>query len=87
MFMKHDAMIKEERKKQNNELSNILMKQMKEIEDLKLSIERKNCESRRKREEVQIFFFKDFAKQTVCQITVNMIMFTGRKQNVDGTVE
>uniref|UniRef100_A0A2S2QYS1 Uncharacterized protein n=1 Tax=Sipha flava TaxID=143950 RepID=A0A2S2QYS1_9HEMI len=51
MFMKHDAMIKEERRKQNNEMSNILMKQMKEIDDLKLSIERKNYESRRKRVE------------------------------------
>lgn len=53
MFIKHDAMIKEERRKQNEEMSNILMKQIKEIEELKLTNERKNDELRRKRVEVR----------------------------------
>jgi hypothetical protein len=54
--MKRDAMIKEERRKQNEEMSNILMKQIKDIEDLKVSVEREKDELRRKRVEVRIFF-------------------------------
>lgn len=53
-FMERDAMIKEERRKQNEEVSNILMKQIKEIEDSKLSVEREKDELRRKRIEVRI---------------------------------
>uniref|UniRef100_A0A2S2QSF2 Uncharacterized protein n=1 Tax=Sipha flava TaxID=143950 RepID=A0A2S2QSF2_9HEMI len=50
-LMKRDAMIKEERRKQNEEMSNILMKQIKDIEDLKVSVEREKDELRRKRVE------------------------------------
>lgn len=57
MHMKHEAIIKEERRKQNEEMSNVLMKQIKEIEDLKLSVERENDELRRKRVEVYELLF------------------------------
>lgn len=52
MFMKHHIMIKEERRKQNEGISNILMKQINEIEEFKRSIDRETNEARRKRMEV-----------------------------------
>lgn len=52
MFMKHHTMIKEERQKQSEEISNILMKQINEIEEFKRSIDRETVEARRKRMEV-----------------------------------
>lgn len=56
VFMKHYLTIKEERKKQEDEKSRIQAKQIKEIEDLKLLVERQNDESRRKRFEVRTCF-------------------------------
>jgi len=52
MFKEHQAKIKEERKRQNDEISKTVMKQINEIEELKLSIERENIEARRKRMKV-----------------------------------
>ncbi|XP_060857733.1 golgin subfamily A member 6-like protein 22 isoform X1 [Metopolophium dirhodum] len=49
LFKEHQAIIKEERKKQSDEISKTIMKQINEIEELKLSIERENTEARRKR--------------------------------------
>lgn len=52
MFKEHQAIIKEERKRQSDEISKTVMKQIHEIEELKLSIERENTEARRKRMKV-----------------------------------
>ncbi|KAL5236785.1 hypothetical protein ACI65C_004195 [Semiaphis heraclei] len=49
MFKEHQAIIKEERIRQNEEISKTIMKQIKEIEEAKLSIERENIAARRKR--------------------------------------
>ncbi|XP_025207836.1 golgin subfamily A member 6-like protein 6 [Melanaphis sacchari] len=49
MFKEHQAIIKAERKRQNDEISKTIMKQINEIEELKLSIERESAEARRKR--------------------------------------
>lgn len=52
MFKEHQAIIKEERKRQNDEISKTIMKQINEIEELKVSIERQSVEARRKRMKV-----------------------------------
>lgn len=52
MFKKHHMMINEERKRQNEEMSKIVLKQLNEIEDIKNSIDRENVKARKKREEV-----------------------------------
>lgn len=52
MFKEHQAIIKEERRRQNDEISKTIMKQINEIEELKLSIERENIEARQKRMKV-----------------------------------
>jgi len=52
MFKKHQAIIKEERRRQNDEISKTIMKQINEIEEAKLSIERENIAARRKRMKV-----------------------------------
>lgn len=52
LFKEHQAIIKEERKRQSDEISKTVMKQINEIEELKLSIERENTEARRKRMKV-----------------------------------
>lgn len=52
MFKEHQAIIKEERIRQNEEISKTIMKQIKEIEEAKLSIERENIAARRKRMKV-----------------------------------
>ncbi|XP_026821430.1 golgin subfamily A member 6-like protein 6 [Rhopalosiphum maidis] len=49
LFKEHQAIIKEERKRQNDEISKTIMKQINEIEELKLSVERQSDEARRKR--------------------------------------
>ncbi|XP_022176736.1 golgin subfamily A member 6-like protein 6 isoform X2 [Myzus persicae] len=49
LFKEHQAIIKEERKRQSDEVSKTVMRQINEIEELKLSIERENTEARRKR--------------------------------------
>ncbi|CAH1730932.1 golgin subfamily A member 6-like protein 6 [Aphis gossypii] len=49
LFKEHQAIIKEERKRQNDEISKTIMKQINEIEELKVSIERQSVEARRKR--------------------------------------
>jgi len=54
MFKKHHTMIKEERRKQNEEISKTIMKQIEEIQTIKRSIELENAEARRKRAEVAI---------------------------------
>lgn len=45
-------MVKEERKRQNENMSKIILKQYNEIEEMKSSIERESVEIRRKRGEV-----------------------------------
>lgn len=52
LFKEHQAVIKEERKRQNDEISKTIMKQINEIEELKVSIERQSVEARRKRMKV-----------------------------------
>lgn len=52
MFKKHHAMIKEERRRQAEEMSMTVMKQIDEIQKIKRSIELENFEARRKRAEV-----------------------------------
>lgn len=52
LFKEHQAIIKEERKRQSDEVSKTVMRQINEIEELKLSIERENTEARRKRMKV-----------------------------------
>lgn len=52
MFKKHHMMIKEERKRQNEEMSKIVLKQLNEIEEIKNSIDRENVKARIKRGEV-----------------------------------
>lgn len=56
MFMKHHAIIKEERKRQNAKMLKMVAKQRSEIEELKRSIERENDEKRRKRAEVCAYY-------------------------------
>lgn len=56
MFMKHHAIIKEERKRQNAKMLKMVAKQRSEIEELKRSIERENDEKRRKRVEVSGYY-------------------------------
>lgn len=46
--------MKEERKKQNDEITKTVLKQMNEIENIKKSIELENVEARRRRKEVQM---------------------------------
>lgn len=53
MFMKYHEMIREERKKQNAEMSKMILKQMNEMEELKRSMERKTDEKRQKQVEVR----------------------------------
>ncbi|VVC27655.1 Hypothetical protein CINCED_3A004236 [Cinara cedri] len=50
-FKKHQAIIKEERRKLSEAITNKVMQQIREIEELKQSIERQNAEVRRKRTE------------------------------------
>lgn len=52
MFIKYNELIKEERKKQNDDAFKTVLKQMNEIEKNKKSIEKKNVEARRRRVEV-----------------------------------
>lgn len=52
MFMKHHEMIKEERKRQSEETSKMVLKQMNEIDDIKRHMERESIEARRRRVDV-----------------------------------
>lgn len=54
LFIKYHELIKEERKKQNDEITKTVLKQMNEIENIKKSIEWENVEARRRRKEVQM---------------------------------
>lgn len=60
--MKHHEMVKEERRKQNEETSKMIQKQINEIDELKRSIEDKTAEARRKRTEVIAGYFINTAK-------------------------
>lgn len=52
MFKKHQMMIKEERKRQNEEMSKIVLKQLNEIEEIKNSIDRESVNAQKKLREV-----------------------------------
>lgn len=54
MYIKHHAMIKEERKKLSEAISQMVLKQINEIEEFKHTVERESAEARRKRAEVRI---------------------------------
>lgn len=53
MFLKHQAMIKEQRRRQCEEITDMVLKQKKEIEEIQRNIERESAETRRKRLEVR----------------------------------
>lgn len=71
MFKKHHRMAKEERKRQNEKMSKIVLKQLNEIEGIKSSIERESVEKRRKRGEVRLISFYTTIKIVTCKYMNN----------------
>lgn len=55
MFKKHQAIIKIEKRRQSELITQQVLQQMKEIEELKRSVELQKAEVTRKRTEVRIF--------------------------------